>query len=203
MQFKKIALLCVVGLSLLTLSACNDSSTNATGAPVIETTSAATEIQETTTQTATQQETPETETEATAEPEPYYFDDFVLYTLDGEETSLYAYEGQIILLNFWATWCPYCVDEMPLLDAINERDDVVVLAIDVGEDQKTVTNYLDDNDYSFEVFLDESGELAGTFGVTGLPMTVFMGPDFEYYYVQRSMLDQNALDAIMEAIDAL
>lgn len=135
--------------------------------------------------------------------EPMILDDFKLLTLDGEETSLYAYEGKTILINFWATWCGYCVQEMPVLDAFNERDDLVVLAISVGENEKTVRKYIEENGYSFEVFLDESGELGGTFGVTGLPTTLFLGPDFEYFYSFPGMLTEETLTEILTVIDGI
>lgn len=201
MFLKKWTLTGIFAVLILALSACSNAS-------VDQTTQASTASETvTTTETSSEANTvaasDASDTEATTEYEPYYFDDFTLYTLDGEETSLYAYEGKIILLNFWATWCPYCVNEMPLLDALDKRDDVVVLAVDVGEDQDTVNKYLEDSGYGFQVFLDETGDLAGMFGVTGLPMTVFMGPDFEYYYVQRGMLDQETLDSVMNAIDGL
>ena len=135
--------------------------------------------------------------------EPLILDDFKLLTLDGEETSLYAYEGKTILLNFWATWCGYCVQEMPVLDAFNERDDLVVLAISVGEDEDTVREYIEENGYSFEVFLDESGELGEAFGVTGLPTTLFLGPDFEYFYSFPGMLTEETLTEILSVIEGI
>ncbi|MDW7660118.1 MAG: TlpA disulfide reductase family protein [Bacillota bacterium] len=135
--------------------------------------------------------------------EPLILDDFKLLTLDGEETSLYAYEGKTILLNFWATWCGYCVQEMPVLDAFNERDDLVVLAISVGENEDTVREYIEENGYSFEVFLDESGELGEAFGVTGLPTTLFLGPDFEYFYSFPGMLTEETLTEILSVIEGI
>jgi thiol-disulfide isomerase/thioredoxin len=135
--------------------------------------------------------------------EPMILDDFKLLTLDGEETSLYAYEGKTILINFWATWCGYCVKEMPVLDAFNDRDDLVVLAISVGENEKTVRKYIEENGYGFEVFLDEDGTLGGTFGVTGLPTTLFLGPDFEYFYSFPGMLTEETITEILSTIDGI
>lgn len=143
--------------------------------------------------------------ESTSEPEPFIIEDFTLTRLDGTTTTLYEYEGQnqLILLNFWATWCKFCVEEMPLLDALDERDDVTVLAVSVGEDADLVKEYIDTNGYSFNVFLDQDAKLAGTFGVTGFPTTVFIGPDFEYYYVFPGMLEENMLQSILDAIDEI
>lgn len=143
--------------------------------------------------------------ESTSEPEPFIIEDFTLTRLDGTTTTLYEYEGQnqLILLNFWATWCKFCVEEMPLLDALDERDDVTVLAVSVGEEADLVKEYIDTNGYSFNVFLDQDAKLAGTFGVAGFPTTVFIGPDFEYYYVFPGMLEENMLQSILDAIDEI
>lgn len=158
-------------------------------------------VQEQPSETVAEDETDTSVTDASYE--PLILDDFKLMTLDGEETSLYAYEGKTILINFWATWCGYCVQEMPVLDAFNDRDDLVVLAISVGENEKTVRKYIEENGYSFEVFLDESGELGGKFGVTGLPTTLFLGPDFEYFYSFPGMLTEETLTEILTVIEGI
>lgn len=145
----------------------------------------------------------EAATTSSAATEPYYFDDFELLMLDGSKTSLHAYEGQMIILNFWATWCGYCVKEMPLLDELDMREDVTVLAVSVGEDEKTVRDYIEKNGYSFDVFLDEEGTLAGRFGIRGFPTSIFIGPDFEYFYTYPGMVEKDTIDAIFEAIDGI
>lgn len=147
--------------------------------------------------------TTEAETATNTSTEPYYFDDFELTMLDGTKTSLHAYEGQMIILNFWATWCGYCVKEMPLLDELDQREDVTVLAVSVGEDEKTVRDYIEKNGYSFDVFLDEEGTLAGRFGVRGFPTSIFIGSDFEYFYSYPGMVEKDTIDAIFEAIDGI
>lgn len=146
----------------------------------------------------------ESSTEASSEPyEPYYIENLELTSLDGSKVNLYDYKGQRIILNFWATWCQYCVIEMPLLDALDQQDDVVVLAISVGEDAATVQKYIDENGYGFDVFLDEEGTLASLFGVTGFPTSMFLGTDFEYFYSYPGMVEQETIDAIFEAIDGI
>lgn len=133
--------------------------------------------------------------------EPYFVEDFDLTKLDGSAASLMDYDNEIIVLNFWATWCQYCIKEMPLLDEMDQRDDITVLAVSVGEEKKLVEDYIAENGYEFEVFLDEDSSLASTFGVTGFPTSVFMGKNLELYYVYPGMLDETTFDAILEAID--
>lgn len=133
-----------------------------------------------------------------AEPEKMFLDDFTLTTLDGTETSLYAYEGKTILLNFWASWCTYCRQGMPHLDSFAlENDDVVVLAVNAGEDKATIRKYLEDSGYEFDVFVDEKSALAAKFGVAGLPTTLFIGPDFEFYTIAPGFMDRDDLNYVI------
>lgn len=152
---------------------------------------------------STAQESTDSEntTDQDTEAESYFFDNLEFKTLDGETAHLYDYEGEIIILNFWATWCKYCVEEMPLLDALNEKEGYTVLAVDVGEDESTVRDYVESYGYTMPIMLDEDGALASQFGVTGFPTSLFIGPDFEYYYSYPGMLEEETLNDILEAID--
>ncbi len=100
---------------------------------------------------------------------------FTHKNLDGKEVSLSDYRGKIVLINFLATWCPWCDKEMPDLQKLDEEnDDLVVLAVDVMEKEEEVKEYIEKNKYSFEVVLDEDGEIAKTYLVSGLPASYFV-----------------------------
>lgn len=189
--FKKAVTILILSVAIIGFSGCDSATPDAT----VTTT-------ESPTQSTTQSST-EATTTSDASSAPYYFDDFELIKLDGTKTSLYAYEGQMIILNFWATWCVYCVEEMPLLDELDKRDDVTVLAVSVGEDEKTVRDYIEKNGYAFDVFLDEEGKLASRFDVRGFPTSIFIGKDFEYFYSYPGMVEEETIDAIFEAIDGI
>lgn len=101
--------------------------------------------------------------------------DFTLNNLEGEEVSLSDYRGQIVVLNFWATWCKYCDIEMPDLQKLtDENEDVVVLAVDVREDKGTVSNYIEEGNYTFPVVLDKKGTVASTYLVSAFPTSFFI-----------------------------
>ena len=196
---KSFTIVFVLGFMVLGLSACSPKEEDS----LITESSASS----TNSETNSDNSTPDTESDnstsdVSTSAEPYYFDNLKFVALDGSEASLYDYEGQIIMLNFWATWCKYCDEEMPLLNEINKRDDVTVLAVDVAEDADTVNAYLERFDFDLEIFLDESSELASYFGITGYPTTIFIGPDFEYYYTYPGMLTEESLNQILDAIDA-
>lgn len=88
--------------------------------------------------------------------------DFTLTNLKGEDVTLSDFKGKKVLLNFWATWCPYCVKEMPDLNKVyNEnKEDLVVIGIDVGEDIKTVNKFLKENNVDYPIVFDINGRVA-------------------------------------------
>ncbi|SHH67879.1 TlpA family protein disulfide reductase [Clostridium grantii] len=104
--------------------------------------------------------------------------DFTLKNLNGEEVSLSDYKGKIVIVNFWATWCKYCVKEMPDLQKFDdENDEIVVLAVNVQEDYDIVKNYIDNSAYSFPVLLDETGNISSTYLVSSFPTSFFINEE--------------------------
>ncbi len=104
--------------------------------------------------------------------------DFTIDTLDHGQVSLSDYEGKIVILNFWATWCKFCDAEMPDLQRIlEENDDVVVFAIDVQESKSKVREYIEGGGYEFVVGLDTKGILAQTFYISAYPTSYFINEE--------------------------
>ena len=82
--------------------------------------------------------------------------DFTVSLADGGEFTLSDHEGKVMLLNFWATWCGPCVGEMPAFEKLQETygEDLALLAVNCGEDEDTVTSFLEKKGYTFPVVLD-------------------------------------------------
>ncbi|MGM0396733.1 MAG: TlpA family protein disulfide reductase [Bacillota bacterium] len=124
--------------------------------------------------------------------------DFTLYDMDGNETSLSEYKGKMVFLNFWATWCQYCDIEMPDLQKVHkENDDLVVLAVNVREDIDHVKDYLDEGGYDFPVMLDEDGEIASLYLVSGMPTTYFINSDGVILGYQPGMMTLEQMEDIL------
>lgn len=105
-------------------------------------------------------------------------EEILLKNLAGEEVSLEDYRGKIIFLNFWATWCPHCIDEMPDFQRLeNANDDVKIIAVDVMEDQALVEDYIKEGGYDFEVVLDTEGRVANTYLISAFPTTYVIAED--------------------------
>lgn len=104
--------------------------------------------------------------------------DFTLESLEGERISLSSYEGvSPVLLFFWATWCPYCLREIPRITELRDRYDrsqLEILGIDLQESREEVLAYARRVDVNFPVLLDRDGYVSASFGVPGVPMLVLI-----------------------------
>jgi len=101
--------------------------------------------------------------------------DFALVTVDGTEVSLDDYRGQVVLINFWATWCPPCRAEIPEIEEVYQtrrEDGLVVLGGNAQEPVRTVEPFVDTFDMSYPVLLDEAGEVIKAYRASGLPMSI-------------------------------
>lgn len=103
--------------------------------------------------------------------------DFSLYTLNNEPINLKALRGKPALLNFWATWCPPCRQEMPDLQAAYEQygADLNFLAVNVKESAGVIAPFVQEMGATFPVLVDEDGAVSGgLYEVSGIPTTFFL-----------------------------
>ena len=109
-----------------------------------------------------------------------YAPDFTLTSLAGDSVTLSDLRGKTVILNFWASWCAPCRREMPLLEATYEAyagDDLVVLAVNLGEEQRRVEGFAEDMAVTFPVFSDEATSVGTLYRVRGVPTTYFVDRD--------------------------
>ncbi|MBU0936142.1 MAG: TlpA family protein disulfide reductase [Spirochaetes bacterium] len=102
---------------------------------------------------------------------------FTVDTLDGKTASLQNVLGKVVVLNFWATWCPPCRMEMPSFEILHKELQglpFTFFAISVGERKDTVTNFLKDNPYTFPIYLNSDGRLGQMFASRGIPTTYIL-----------------------------
>jgi thiol-disulfide isomerase/thioredoxin len=112
--------------------------------------------------------------------------DFTAIDLDGKPVALSSFKGKPVVLDFWATWCPPCRAELPLLEeayAKLKAQGLEVVAVAVDETVDDVKKFLQDNKLSFTVlWLDgstpEGKRVSSEYGVTAIPRTLYIGPDW-------------------------
>ena len=98
--------------------------------------------------------------------------EIALKDLQGQEVKLSDLHGKIVLLNFWATWCKPCKEEMPAMQASYDKlrdQGFVVLAVNELEDVEKVAEHIETHGHTFLVVMDHDNRVANRYGVVGLP----------------------------------
>lgn len=107
--------------------------------------------------------------------------DMQLVDLNGKTVAFEQFRGKVVMLNFWATWCPPCRAEMPAMQRLNEKMeglDFVMLAVNVEPDgEHTVPSFLKGKAYTFPILLDLGAKAQNRYGVFRFPETFIIGKD--------------------------
>jgi peroxiredoxin len=109
----------------------------------------------------------------TGQPAP----DFALKSAEGNNLRLSEYRGEVVLINFWATWCGPCRQEMPLLDDLYKRYERVgfrLLGVNIDEDSGRAMQMADELGVSFPVLFDEKKEVSRLYQVEAMPVTLLV-----------------------------
>jgi peroxiredoxin len=100
---------------------------------------------------------------------------FQLQDLNGELANFpQDYKGKVVVIRFWADWCPFCESEMQSIEPVYQAyrsKGLVILALNVRQDRDTATAFIEKLNISYPALLDSEGEVAREYGVIGLPTT--------------------------------
>ena len=110
----------------------------------------------------------------------------------GTPHTLTAYQGRVVLVNFWATWCEPCREEMPALQQLQNtlgKERLVVLAVNYGESPEKVQKFVDQVPVNFPILLDRHTDATKTWQVRVLPTSFVLGPDGQIRYHMVGGLD--------------
>lgn len=101
--------------------------------------------------------------------------DFSSKTLENLDIKLSDYRGKTIFLNFWASWCGPCVRELPSIQKVHDtNEDVVVLTVNCGDNISDIKNFMEKNNYNFNVIPDESGIISHLYYTDYIPLTLII-----------------------------
>jgi peroxiredoxin len=104
--------------------------------------------------------------------------DFLWYDPEGKTLRLSDFRGKVVLVNFWATWCPPCKAEMPEMESYwreNKDKNFVILAVDDGaEDEATIRSFMGQYRLTFQALNDTSGQVSSAYRVNGIPASFFV-----------------------------
>ncbi len=110
--------------------------------------------------------------------------DFTTTDIDGNKVKLSSLKGKVIFLNLWATWCPPCKKEMPSIQRLHDKmkgKDFVIIAVATPtpprETKEKIISFIDENNYTFPVMIDESQTVYGLYGSGSIPTSWIIGSD--------------------------
>jgi len=115
-------------------------------------------------------------------------ENFTLKSADGKNIRLSEYRGNVVLINFWASWCGPCRQEFPHLDAIHKKyQDLgfTVFGVNVEQDREMANKVLRDIPVSFPILFDDENTVSELYDVDAMPMTVFVDRDGNMRYLHR------------------
>lgn len=154
-----------------------------------------------------EEEREETENEETSEEKPVIpAPDFTLSDQYGNEHTLSAYKGKTVFLNFWATWCGPCKQELPDIQKIYEKyggnaENLVVLGIANPDGQDVskaeITAFLEENGCTYPTVFDETGEMFSVYGISAFPTTFMIDSNGNVYGYVTGMLTEDMMESII------
>lgn len=137
--------------------------------------------------------------------DPYKARNLVLKNQNGETINMNELEGKVVFINFWATWCPPCIAEMPNINKLyqqyEEDEDVVFLMISLDRQFGTAKKFLENKGFAFDI-QEPQGKLPSDFKTRGIPITYVLGKDGEIEYTKVGMgnYNTNKFKALLETL---
>lgn len=114
--------------------------------------------------------------------------DFTLKSNSGKNIKLSEYRGQVVLLNFWASWCGPCRQEMPLLNNMQKKYGKLgfaILGVNVEEDSSPAKSYLKDIQVTFPILFDTENKASKAYNVSAMPSTVMIDRNGKMRYLHK------------------
>ena len=114
--------------------------------------------------------------------------DFTLKSRDGKNIKLSELRGQVVMINFWASWCGPCRQEMPLLEALHKKYSALgftLLGVNVEQDSSKANAYLRDISVSFPILFDTKNSVSKAYKISAMPSTVMVDRDGNLRYLHH------------------
>ena len=132
-------------------------------------------------------------------------ENFVLANLRGDDIQLFEQSGKVVFLNFWATWCGPCREEMPSMQALYDElkdEGLEIIAVNVLEDHDTASGFVEEHGFTYPVVLDRDGKVMLRYGIRAYPTTYIVDRD-GYVLGVRPGYNDWATDEVVSAFRTL
>ena len=131
--------------------------------------------------------------------------DFRLASLDGRRLGPPDFAGQVVLVEFWATWCGPCRLQAKFIEELHRDlagNGVGFLAVSVGEDEATVREFVDETPFPYPVLLDPDDRLSADYSILGLPTVMIVDRRGKVTYLETGLRDADVLRQKLKAAGA-
>ena len=136
-----------------------------------------------------------------------YAPDFTLQTLEGKKVKLSDYRGKKVILNFWATWCPPCKEEIPHMEkyykSLNKKDNVEVVAVNLTSADKSkeyIKEFAESYDITYPILLDKKGEQQKQYEIVTIPTTFFINEAGQIKQKAVGPMDKGMMENTMKTL---
>jgi thiol-disulfide isomerase/thioredoxin len=128
--------------------------------------------------------------------------DFMVTSIYGDSMRLSDLSGRPIMLNFWASWCGPCVEEMPILQAFSERysNELMILGINADEPREDVLDFVEQNELTFPMLMDPDSRIQDLYRIRAFPTSYFIDQNGIIRAVHIGTLSEALLDRYLEQI---
>lgn len=126
--------------------------------------------------------------------------DFSLKDINGNNINISDYKGKKVFVNFWATWCPPCNQEIPYINQISKenQDEIKVITVNLGEEKDTVQKYIKQKGYDMTVLLDSNGDVADTYMIYSIPTSYLLDTNGNIVDKHTGTMSMEELKKFME-----
>lgn len=121
-------------------------------------------------------------------------------TFDGDQTSLPAFAGEPLVVNFWASWCPPCIAEMPEFEQVHlaRQDEVRFIGLNTQDNREQAERLREDTGVTYDLGLDPDGALFADFEVIGMPSTYFVDAQGAIVHRHAGILSEQQLHDLID-----
>ncbi len=129
------------------------------------------------------------------------FDGFTLTNLDGKPITVGS-SGKVTVINFWATWCPPCREELPELNKFAKKyqQSLAFYAVDIQEDSDKVGEFITKNNYTMTTLLDNDGTVAKNFRISAIPTTIVIDKDGLIKFRKSGPVTMSELEEVIKGL---
>lgn len=132
--------------------------------------------------------------------------DFTVYDTDGNKASLSEQKGKPVIVNFWATWCKYCMNELPAFNSMYDKykNEVTFMMVDLTDGSRETKEaslaFIKEQGYTFPVYLDNDQSAYTAYSITSIPSTLFIDEDGTLLFTQTGAMDEDTLENNIKAL---